>query len=77
MDERMTWEEIKGRYPEQWVGLKKVERKASSADISSAVLAYTDKSRTELLRMQFDDDDLVTQYTNPELLDDVVAMMEN
>ena len=74
MTKRMTWTEIKERYPNQWVGLRDVIRKDTSADIASAVLAYTDKSRTELLRMQIRDGDIVTMHTSPELLDDIATM---
>ena len=72
--QRMTWSDIKDMYPNQWVGLTDVERKKTSADISSAVLVYTDKSRTELLRMQIRDGNLVTMHTSPELLDDIATM---
>ena len=74
MTKRMTWAEITAAYPNQWVGLRDVIRKDTSADVASAVLAYTDKSRTELLRMQIKEGNLVTMHTSPELLDDIATM---
>ena len=74
MTKRMTWDEIAAAYPNQWVGLRDVIRKDTSADVASAVLAYTDKSRTELLRMQIRDGNIVTMHTSPELLDDIATM---
>ena len=74
MTKRMTWNEITAAYPNQWVGLRDVIRKDTSADVASAVLAYTDKSRTELLRMQIREGNLVTMHTSPELLDDIATM---
>ncbi len=76
MKKRMTWPEIAKAYPNQWVGLRDVERKKTSANIASAVLAYTDKPRAELLRMQIHDDDLVTLFTSPELMGDAVTTTE-
>lgn len=75
MTDRLTWTEIKARYPNQWVGLRDVVRKDTSANIASAILAYTDKSRTELLRMQIHDNNLVTLHTTPEYLDDIATTM--
>lgn len=68
MAERMVWDEIKTKYPNQWVGLTDVVRKKNSADIDSAVLLYTDKTQAELLRMQIKDDKLVSHYTTPNNL---------
>ena len=66
--ERLSWEEIKTRYPDQWVGLTDVLRSDKSADIVSAILLYTDKSQAELTRMQIRDDNLVSRYTTPNNL---------
>lgn len=68
MAKRMTWDEIIKNYPDQWVGLTDVVRSDKSADIISAVLLYTDKSQTELVRMQLHDDNLVSRYTTPNNL---------
>ena len=69
----MTWAEISQKYPGQWIGLTDVVRKETSADIISAVPAYIDKSRTELLKMQLHNDNLVTLHTAPEVLDDMAT----
>ena len=60
-DNRMTWDEIKDRYPDQWVGLTDVVR--DGADIVSAVVKYTDKTSTELGLMQIEDSNLISRYT--------------
>lgn len=59
---RLSWEEIKRRYPDQWVGLTDVEWKNES-NIISAVVKYTDKTSTELGLMQIQDGNLVSKYT--------------
>ena len=60
-DGRMTWSEIKNKYPDQWVGLTDVIR--DGADIVSAFVKYTDKSSTELGLMQIRDSNLVSIFT--------------
>lgn len=62
MPERMTWPEIKQRYPNQWVGLTDVKWKNDS-NIESAVVKYTDKTSTELGFMQVKDDNLISMFT--------------
>ncbi len=66
MGERMQWNEIQERYPDQWVGLVDVERRGVT--VVSAVVKYTDRSQGELARMQIDDDDLYSCYTTPDHL---------
>ena len=63
--ERMTWSEIKQRYPDRWVGLVDVKWK-NPANVESAVVKYTDKSASDLLRLQFDGEDLFSIYTTPD-----------
>ena len=65
MADRLTWTEIKTRYPNRWVGLTDVEWKDTS-NIKSAVVKYTDKSSTELGLMQIKDGNLVSRYTTPK-----------
>ena len=64
---RMTWKEIVAAYPDQWVGLTDVDWK-NEATVRSAVVKYTDKSSTELLSMQIDDNghNLYSVYTTPD-----------
>ena len=68
MADRMTWEEIKLKYPDQWVGLIDVEYEPDNdATIKSAVVKYTDKSKSELTSMQIQTKgELVGVYTTPD-----------
>lgn len=66
MEERLQWNEIQERYPDQWVGLVDVERRGVT--VVSAVVRYTDRSQGELARMQIDDDNLYSCYTTPDHL---------
>ncbi len=67
MDERMTWEEIVKKYPDQWVGLVDVDWK-DGANVRSAVVKYTDLSRDELLELQVggEEGELYSTYTTPD-----------
>ena len=67
MKERLTWDEIEKRYPDQWVGLTDVEWK-NEANVKSAVVSYTDKTSSELTCMQIDDPNLYSTYTTPDNL---------
>lgn len=68
MNERMSWEEIQKKYPDQWVGLVETEYEPDNdATIKSAVVKYTDKSKSELTRMQIQTNgDLQAVYTTPD-----------
>ena len=66
MNERLRWNEIQEKYPDQWVGLTDVER--DGATVVSAIVKYTDKTRSELTRMQLKDDNLYSCYTHPDHL---------
>ena len=65
MKERLTWEEIEEKYPDQWVGLVDVEFE-DTINIKSAVVKYTDKSHDELLLLKMEEKDLVHRYTTPD-----------
>jgi hypothetical protein len=66
MDERLTWEEIAERYPNQWVGLTDVKyEQSNNATIRSAVVSYTSCSRDDLLEMMFDGK-CIARYTTPD-----------
>ncbi len=53
MGERLTWKEIQEKYPDQWVGLTEVEYDSENdADILTALVKYTDKTKDELTMMQ-------------------------
>ena len=53
-NERLTWEQIKEKYPYQFVGLTDVEKGRNYNDIISAVVKYAgkDTSFAELLKFQ-------------------------
>ena len=67
MDERLTWDEIAEKYPDQWVGLIDVDWE-DDANVRSAIVKYTDKSSSELLRLQIKDKNLYSTYTTPDNL---------
>lgn len=64
MSERLTWEEIQERYPDQWVGLVDITWK-NDANIESAVVKYVDKTKEELLMMQINNE-IFSCYTTPD-----------
>lgn len=68
MSERLTWEQIQERYPDQWVGLAETEYEPDNdATIKSAVVRYADKSKSELTRMQIQTDgEILGRYTTPD-----------
>lgn len=67
MNNRMTMDEIIAKYPDQWVGLIDVEWE-NPGNVRSAVVKYTDKSSSELTRMQMKDRNLYSTYTTPDNL---------
>ena len=49
MNERLTWEEISKKNPDQWVGFSDVEYEPdNSSTIKSAIVKYIGKSKKEL-----------------------------
>ena len=67
MNERLTWDEIVEKYPDQWVGLVDVDWE-DGANVRSAIVKYTDKTSGELARMQIKDSNLYSTYTTPDNL---------
>lgn len=66
MQERLTWEEIQKKYPDQWVGLVEVEYESDNqASIKSAIVRYIDKSKGELTRMMLNGE-IISRYTTPD-----------
>ena len=65
-NKRMTWDEIVAKYPDQWVGLIDVE--GDKPNVRSAVVKYTDKTRSELLDLQLHGEISYSTYTTPENL---------
>ncbi len=66
MDKRMTWAEIKENYPDQWVGLSKVEWDGHAPNVQSAIVEYAGKSGSEPLRKQIAGEDMYTTYTGAD-----------
>lgn len=68
MENRMTWEEIQNKYPDQWGGLVDVEWcPDNTATVKSAVIKYTDKSKDELTAMMLRGE-IDARYTTPDNL---------
>lgn len=66
MGERLTWKEIKERYPDMWLGLTDVKYKNNDdITIESAVVKYDDKTKTELIYMSIAGE-VVAKYTTPD-----------
>ena len=66
-NQRMTWEEIVEKYPDTWVGLTDIDWK-DGANVRSAVVKYTNKTRSELLEMLIHREIEYSTYTTPENL---------
>lgn len=67
MEQRLTWNEIAEKYPNQWVGLVDIDWE-DGANIRSAIVKYTNKSSSELVRMQIKDQSIHATYTTPDNL---------
>ena len=66
MPERLTWDEIQEKYPDQWVGLVDIKWKNDS-NIESAIVKYVDKSKDELTLMQIQTNgEILGRYTTPD-----------
>ena len=66
MSERLRWEEIQERYPDQWVGLVDVKYVDDDGiSIESAVIKYLDKTKRELT-MKALNGEIVSRYTTPD-----------
>lgn len=65
MEKRLTWNEIVEQYPDTWVGLIDINWEDES-NIESAVVKYTDKTKTELLTMVAKEEIEYSCYTTPD-----------
>ncbi len=66
MANRMTWEEIQKKYPDQWVGLVDVKYVDDDGiSVESAVVKYTDKSKSDLTRLVLKGE-IISRYTTPD-----------
>ncbi len=67
-NKRLTWDEIVKKYPDQWVGLTDVVWGDEGSSVESAVVKYSDKTRSELLGMRIGGEIFTSIYTTPENL---------
>ncbi len=66
MNERMTWEQIQMKYPDQWVGLVDVRyQNDDGISVESAIVKYTNKKKSELTRLVLKGE-IIARHTNPE-----------
>ena len=66
MGERLTWEEMQEKYPDMWLGLTDVKFvNDDGVSVESAVVKYTDKTKTELGYMALAGE-IVSVYTTPD-----------
>ena len=73
IEERLTWEEIMEKYPDQWVGLSDIEWE-DTANIGTAVVKYVGLSEYELLKKQ-DEEGIHCRYTTPDNIFQMGALM--
>ena len=62
--EKMTWNEIMEKYPDQWVGLTDVEW-SNASTVKAAVVKYSDKTKAQLAKMQIKGEIQTSEYTTP------------
>lgn len=66
MNERMTWEQVQMKYPDQWVGLVDVRyQNDDGISVESAIVKYTNKKKSELTRLVLKGE-IIARHTNPE-----------
>ncbi len=64
--ERLSWEEIAEKFPMQWVGLTDVVYKNDDGiTIKSAIVKYSDKTKSELTMMAIRGEDIDPRFTTP------------
>ncbi|MBE5924771.1 MAG: hypothetical protein E7271_09985 [Lachnospiraceae bacterium] len=63
-NKKMTWDEIKERYPHRNVGLVNVKKKNNSEVIESAVVKYTDEETDyNTLAIMAMNNEIILRYT--------------
>lgn len=68
-EERLTWKEIKKRYPCQWLGLVDIVYVGNTGKIESAIVKYTDKDLEELMMLSIcNHEKLHAYHTDPDSL---------
>ncbi len=75
MSERLTWEEIQEKYPDQWVGMVDVKyMDDDGVSVESGVVKYVDTPEYDLLMMAVRGE-AVVRYTNPDGVMQVGVLM--
>lgn len=65
MEQRMTWNKIQEKFPNQWVGMSDVHYETDGANIESAVVKYSNLSQSEL-GIKMLKGEIVSRYTTPD-----------
>ena len=53
VNERMTWEQIQIKYPDQWVGLVEVQYQNNDGiSVESAIVKYVDEIRVDQISVE-------------------------
>lgn len=64
MNKRLTWKEIKEKYPHQYVGLTDIEYGINKATVNSAIVSFTDKDTSyEELSLKYLNGEILLRYT--------------
>lgn len=66
MGERLSCQEIKEHYPNQWVGLIDVEFDNDTVTVKSAIIKVIGKTAEELGLMVLDEEIQMPYYTTPD-----------
>lgn len=66
MEERLTWEQIQEKYPDQWIGLVNVKYIDNDGiSVESAIVKYIGLTRDELTEMMIDGK-CISRFTTPD-----------
>lgn len=71
--ERLTWQEIKDKYPHRYVGLINIEHGSNSISVKKASVLCTDKDKTyeEMLKMA-KNNEIDLRYTTADEDDGII-----
>lgn len=64
--ERLSWPQIKDRYPDTWVGLTEIKFKNDDETNVETAVVYVNGDRTEVFDQQFYGPVNLVLYTSPE-----------
>jgi hypothetical protein len=66
MAERLTRKQMDDKYPNQWLGIRKIEYKGRK--IESAEVVYTQKTASELGLLSLKGEDVQPLFTTPDMI---------